>query len=211
MDELKQTFAKNLVSLRTGNKMTQLELGDRLNYSDKTVSKWERGEAIPDATVLKDIAAVFNVSVDQLLSEDAQPAKPPKPARIPPALETPKQHAQHKTISKIAVAGLWLLSAIITVILWSVKDTFIWMILVYTVPLSLLLEIIFTALWSRNKTLWNFIYVSLFVISILACIYLSLLPLNKWMLFLLAVPAEIVIYFSFKLYATKRKKEDEQQ
>ena len=61
--ELKLVFASNLINLRTAAGMTQAELGTQLNYSDKTVSKWERGEAVPDAYVLTQLAALFGVTV----------------------------------------------------------------------------------------------------------------------------------------------------
>ena len=67
LDELKLITASNLINLRTGAGMTQAELGAKLNYSDKTISKWERAEAIPDAYVLTQIAEIFQVSVDSLL------------------------------------------------------------------------------------------------------------------------------------------------
>ena len=68
LGELKLISASNIINLRTSAGMTQAELGAKLNYSDKTISKWERGEAIPDAYVLKQMAQLFNVSVDYLLS-----------------------------------------------------------------------------------------------------------------------------------------------
>ena len=70
MNDIKDIFAKNLSKLRQASGMTQLELGERLNYSDKTVSKWERGESIPDAGMLKQIADEFGVSVDYLLEAE---------------------------------------------------------------------------------------------------------------------------------------------
>ena len=69
MDELKLIFASNLIRLRTAAGMTQAELGEQLNYSDKSISKWERGEAIPDAAVLKRMSEIFGVTVDYLLNE----------------------------------------------------------------------------------------------------------------------------------------------
>ena len=69
MDELKLIFASNLIRLRTAAGMTQAELGEQLNYSDKSISKWERGEAIPDAAVLKRMSEIFGVTVDYLLDE----------------------------------------------------------------------------------------------------------------------------------------------
>ena len=64
MDELKETISKNLVELRTGARLTQAQLADMLNYSDKAVSKWERGEAIPDIRVLIKLAEIYNISVE---------------------------------------------------------------------------------------------------------------------------------------------------
>ena len=64
MDNLKNIVSKNIIYLRKLNQMTQFELGKKLNYSDKAISKWERGEAIPDAYILKQMSELFHVSVD---------------------------------------------------------------------------------------------------------------------------------------------------
>ena len=68
MENLKNIIAKNIADLRIKNEMTQFALAEKLNYSDKAVSKWERGESIPDITVLKEIADLFNVKVDYFLT-----------------------------------------------------------------------------------------------------------------------------------------------
>ena len=70
MDELKLIFASNLIRLRTAAGMTQAELGEQLNYSDKSISKWERGESIPDVAMLKAVADLFSVPVDYLLERE---------------------------------------------------------------------------------------------------------------------------------------------
>ncbi|MBO4346031.1 MAG: helix-turn-helix domain-containing protein [Lachnospiraceae bacterium] len=54
--------------LREKNKMTQLQLADRLGVSDKTVSKWETGKGYPDITLLEPIAGAFKISVTELIS-----------------------------------------------------------------------------------------------------------------------------------------------
>ena len=54
--------------LREKNKMTQLQLAEKLDVSDKTVSKWETGKGYPDITLLEPIAKVFGVSVTELIS-----------------------------------------------------------------------------------------------------------------------------------------------
>lgn len=69
MEDLKRIIADNIAELRKAVPLTQAELAEKLNYSDKAVSKWERGESIPDVIVLKQIAGIFGVSVDYLLEE----------------------------------------------------------------------------------------------------------------------------------------------
>ena len=71
MDELKDTIAKNLIQLRTQAHLTQLQLAEKLNYSDKAVSKWERGEAIPDLRVLVQLAQLYHISVDDIINGSA--------------------------------------------------------------------------------------------------------------------------------------------
>ena len=202
MNDIKDIFAKNLSELRQASGMTQLELGERLNYSDKTVSKWERGESIPDAGILKQIADVFGVTVDYLL--DPEHAAGAAPAAV--LEENDTVYRRHMTIRRIVLAGVWLLSFVIIVLCWIVTQKFFWLILIWTLPVSFLLSIIFTSLWSRNKGRDNYIFISLFIFSILLAIYLSALKANLWMLFLVMIPVEVLMYFCFKLYFDKKKR-----
>ena len=202
MNDIKDIFAKNLSELRQASGMTQLELGERLNYSDKTVSKWERGESIPDAGILKQIADVFGVTVDYLL--DPEHAAGAAPAAV--LEENDTVYRRHMTIRRIVLAGVWLLSFVIIVLCWIVTRKFFWLILIWTLPISFLLSIIFTSLWSRNKGRDNYIFISLFIFSILLAIYLSALKANLWMLFLIMIPVEVLMYFCFKLYFDKKKR-----
>ena len=62
-------ISKNITCLRKKNKMTQGELADKLFYSNKAVSKWERGESLPDAEMLQKIADLFNVPIEYLFQD----------------------------------------------------------------------------------------------------------------------------------------------
>ena len=100
-------IAKNLANLRKQAKMTQQELAEKLNYTDKAVSKWERGEALPDILVLKQLADMYGVKVDDFLHEHEQPV----------VQQTP-------VYRKRALWGKMYVSAIlISVIVWSVCCT----------------------------------------------------------------------------------------
>lgn len=204
MKDIKEIFAANLSELRQASGMTQLELGDRLNYSDKTVSKWERGESIPDAGMLKQIADVFGVTVDYLLEESHEQTE--KHYAVTEEELNDNLYARHITVWKIVQAGVWLFSFLIVVLCWVITRKFYWLILIWTLPVSFLLSIIFTGLWAKKKWQHLYVYISLFILSILLAIYLSALSYNLWMLFLIMVPVEVLLYFIFKLVRTRRAK-----
>ena len=70
MSDKRFIIGKNIAELRKSSGLTQLELAEKLNYSDKSVSKWERGESLPDIVVLKSVADLFEVTLDYLVEEE---------------------------------------------------------------------------------------------------------------------------------------------
>ena len=68
MTQYASNFSANLKSLRKKKKITQKQLAEILGFSEKTVSKWECSESVPDIDVLFDIAKVFQVSIEELFS-----------------------------------------------------------------------------------------------------------------------------------------------
>ena len=196
MDTLKTNFAKKLLTLRTEAGMTQSELGEKLNYSDKTVSKWERGEAIPDAVVLKNISRIFSVSVDALLDDGDLP----KEEEI---TEKPVRFSNYPAIVRVALVGIWTAALLLFVLLWILMDIRYWMIFVYAMPVTAITGLIFNSVWNKGRG--NFWIVSFLVLSCLATVYLGVLALkNAWQLFLLALPAELLVYLSFRIRNRKK-------
>ena len=192
MEDLKDIVSKNIIYLRTNNKMTQLELGRELSYSDKAVSKWERREAVPDAYVLLKLSSIFNVSVDYLLSEHSEKE-----------LKSVTRHrVDRHVISLISFLGLWTLAIFIFAIFWVLGATE-YLIFVYTLPISLVLLIVFTAIWGKRRT--NILYISLLVWSVLSAIYLTMLQYNWWLLFVVGIPAQVLVLLSFKVRKRPRK------
>ena len=72
---LRRTTAKNIAAYRKAHKDTQLDLARKLNYSDKSVSKWERGEGLPDVYILAQIAQLYGITVSNLIGEEEPPKK----------------------------------------------------------------------------------------------------------------------------------------
>ena len=198
LEELKLVTAGNLINLRTGAGMTQAELGAKLNYSDKSISKWERGEAIPDAFVLTQMAELFGVSVDYILSShDAW-----EPTVAP---EDPRQDVVYSTsvITAIAVLGVWTLALTAFVTLWLAVDQLRWQIFVAAFPVSVLTWMVLMCVFKRTKHLKYM--VALFVLSIFVCVYLLLLNKNPWQIFRIAVLAEVIVFLSFHVQKKPKK------
>ena len=198
LNELKLICASNIISLRTAAGLTQAELGAKLNYSDKSVSKWERGEALPDAYVLTQMAEIFGVSVDHLLSShDAWEAP------VEEEKEAPQYSTKH--IIAVSVLGVWTMALTVFVVCW-MMDVIWWQIFFIALSLSLLTMLILDAVFKRYKRL-RFL-IAAFVVSLFVLFYVLMLPVGKlWQIFLIAVPAVAIVYLSFKIRIRSDKKE----
>ena len=203
LDELKLVTAGNIINLRTAAGMTQAELGAKLNYSDKSISKWERGEAIPDAYVLTQMAELFGVSVDYILSSHTgwEPTTAP---------DDPKQDVVYSTsvIIAIAVLGVWTLALTAFVALW-LADMVQWKIFVAAFPISVLTWMVLMCVFKRTRRL-KYI-VALLVLSLFVAFYLLFLHHNPWQIFLIAVLGEVLVFLSFRVQKRPKKSAAEQE
>jgi transcriptional regulator with XRE-family HTH domain len=202
LSELKLISASNIIKLRTGAGMTQAELGEKLNYSDKTISKWERGEAIPDAYVLTQLAEIFGVTVDYILSSHSEW----KPNEVK-AEETPQEHRYSiNMIIAISVLGVWTLALTIFVLVWMFGNAIVWEIFVTALPISILVYMILICAFNRRKNLQYVI--AAFVLSVFVFLY-CVIPMQKpWQLFLIAIPAEIIVFLSCNIRIKSKKTQE---
>lgn len=192
MDEFKKVVAGNITRLRTSMNLTQAQLGEMLNYSDKSISKWERGESVPDVFVLKKIADLAGVTVDYIITphaddEEIQPNK------------TEGRRYSRRFITLTVLAGIWALAVLLFVILW-IAGIVNWLIFVYAIPVSLITLLVLNSVWGDRS--WNLYIISGLVWGIICSVYLTALKYNWWQLFLLGIPAQIIIIFAFSI---KRK------
>ena len=196
LSELKLISASNIIRLRTQAGMTQAELGALLNYSDKSVSKWERGEAIPDAWVLTRLAEIFDVTVDYLLSSHDK--------WVPPAEEEEETQISYGMIYAVAILSVWTMALIAFVVLWTV-GTIWWPVFMVALTASVLVYLILSIIFKRTRNL-QYILAAL-VLSVFLLIYVLMLPLgNHWRLFLILIPAEAIVFFACNIKRKPRKK-----
>ena len=187
MEDLKFITAANIISLRTKAGMTQAQLAELLNYSDKSVSKWERAEAVPDAYVLKHMSEIFGVSVDYLLSSHND---------WEPISQKQKRRYRSEIIVLISMVGIWTLAFFIFIIGWILGHLF-WMVFIYAIPISLITLLVFNSVWEKGKR--NSYIISTLVASIFVMFYLALLRWNPWQILLLIVPAELIVFLAFRV------------
>ena len=198
IEELNQTFANNLVELRKMNKMTQLELADKLGYSDKNVSKWENGLAIPSADILVELSEYFGVTVDYLLTKhDERELKAV-------SLSAHKSIRNKLLITGLAMLCVWLVDLLIFMGLYATIDNS-WVYILYGVPATAIVAIIFISLWFKKRP-YLFIAISILVWSLVACIYLNVciyvgFTSWHWMMFLVCVPLQlaVILWSQFKV------------
>lgn len=199
-DKLAVTIGKNLTRLRKMANMTQLELAEKLNYSDKSVSKWEQGNGIPDVRILVQLAELFGVTLDDLVREQPERTVMPKNTRL----------LRRIIIIACSVGLCWLVAVVSFVLLriFAPAIEYSWLAFVYAVPVSAIVILVFSCVW-RYKWV-RVISVSVLVWTALTCIYLtayvSLIAnaaeneiwlKNLWLLFLIGVPLQFLALFFF--------------
>ena len=193
--ELKLISASNIIRLRQSKGLTQAELGKLLNYSDKSISKWERGEAIPDAYTLLQIAEIFDVDVDYMLSshDDWEPHSEEKHiAQMPEGM---KGYSAEVLIWLIIVS-VWTAAITGFVVLW-LAGIVCWEIFMIALPVSLLVLIILESIFYPKKNLQFFI--SAFVVSLFVMLYLLFPDKNLWQIFLIAAPSVAIVFLACNL------------
>ena len=187
MEDLKPIFATNLATLRKKKGWTQLELAERLNYSDKAVSKWERGESLPDVVILKQLADLFEVTVDYILEKDHETAVP----------LSKRKRRNRAMITGISAVTVWLIASIVFFSLGFVESapSWSWLVFLAAVPVCCIVLLVFSALWWGKR--WLFSAVSVLIWSILTCaifiVYFAT-HLNIWLIFVIGVPAQIIVF-----------------
>lgn len=204
MQDVKVVFAQNLISLRKQMKLTQIELAEKINYSDKAVSKWERGESIPDVTVLMTIASLFGVTLDFLVTEHAEPEIVAEQTSYAQAVKK-RNRMLVAAITFFAIAALeTVVFAILQSIVGGLGDNLLYCY-VYPIPVAAIVAIVFTSLWARpSLRFWS---VTLLIVSLILDVFL--IPWQvagvciPWV-FLILIPAELVTMLSFKIIRIKK-------
>lgn len=188
-DFLAITIGENIARLRRLSNMTQSELAEKINYSDKSVSKWEQGNGIPDVRILLQLAELFNVSVDDLVREHKEAPVMPKKTRL----------RRRIIISLLSVGLCWLVAVVAFVfigIIWpDVPNT--WLAFVYAVPASAIIVLVFSCVWHYRWV--RIAAITVLIWLTLTCIYLTahVCGAEIGLIYFIGVPLQILALIFF--------------
>ena len=203
--EINEIIGKNLAKLRKEKNLTQREVAAKLDFSDKSVSKWESGESIPGVDVLVKLAELYGVKLDYFVTEEHTADQIAQPKEEKPVKEASRYRYSRFTISLMAILLIWVAAVCVFIFVQNAYPN-IWIAYVWALVASFVMAIVFNSIWGKLK--YTFWFVSLFIWTGLAGIFLQLLieGISFWQIFLLGVPLQVLtILCACLLFKNKRK------
>ncbi|MEE1035643.1 MAG: helix-turn-helix transcriptional regulator [Oscillospiraceae bacterium] len=205
-EKLKYQIGANIAAYRKQAGMTQAGLAEKLNYSDKAVSKWERGESIPDVITLMQLAELFEVTVNDLLADPN--ALPGNPGTLEKAMTQVSEKALKRKANKNVILALtttlvWFVALFVFVIMSSFEmlDPYSWLIFFFAIPANAIVLLSLRSAWRDFR--WNQGLITVIAWGSLLTIYMTILVVfhyNFWKIFLLGIPGQIAIWLWFRLF-----------
>lgn len=184
MKNIREIISHNIVSLRKQQGMTQLDLAQKVNYSDKAVSRWEKGEVMPDVETLQSISEAFNVPLAYLFEEHQKVSDS--------IVESERNELLVKILMVLAV---WTVATIVFVYGKINYNTIYWMIYVWAVPASCTM-LLYLNRKQKNKMV-SLVCSTILCWSLLTCIYLQFMNYQSWIIFLIGIPIQAAIIVSY--------------
>lgn len=212
-EKVKLRIGGNIAAFRKRTGLTQAGLAERLNYSDKAVSKWERGESVPDVLTLMHLAEQLEVDVNDLLADPN--VLPGEPVGIQKAMAQVSEKALHRKANKNIILGLsttlvWFVALLIFVVVSSIPvlENYSYLAFIYAIPANAIVLLSLRSAWRDFR--WNRALISVIVWGGLLSVHMSLLVfigLNIWKIYLLGIPGQIAIFLWFRMFRKDKKEE----
>lgn len=192
LKDVKSIVAKNLTMLRKNKGLTQAELAEKLNYSDKAVSRWEHGDTMPDVNVLYELCEFYNITMNDLVDENCEIKEENNKKQ--------QEEIYHIWLGILLAVMVWLFATVVFIFTQVVFHKGYWNVFVWAVPLSCVL------LQRSCKTVFNwitkFVFTSISIWTLIAAMYLHVLVVfkaNLWMIFLVGIPVQVIAFLWQKI------------
>ena len=187
MKDLRMTVAKNLADCCKAAGFTQLQLAEKLNYSDKAVSKWERGESLPDIAVLCELAELYGVTLDYLVREHT---RRPSVGRY--------KKRRRAIVAVMSCLLVWVVATLIySVLLICGLPGKLWLSFVWALPATSVVCVVFSCVWGNRYH--RAVSVSALIWTLALALFLTIPVRNMWLVFVVSVPVQALAVFWFIL------------
>lgn len=195
MRDVRPIISKNLALLRKEKGLTQAELAQKFNYSDKAVSRWEHGDTLPDVNVLCELCDFYGITLADLTDEDCSSKK-----------QEATKFSKEMRIYKIwrcilSSAFIWLLATTVFIYASTVMGkSGMWVLFIWSVPLSCLAFLFFGKNIFNN--LVHFILDSVIMWTLIASVFFTIMITTGyvfWQLFLIGIPLELILFLTYKM------------
>ena len=211
-EKLKLQIGANIASYRKRAGMTQAGLAEKLNYSDKAISKWERGESVPDVLTLVQLAEQFDITVGDLLVDPNQ--LPEETGIVQQAMEqvvekTLKRKANKSIILRLSSLLVWFVALLFYVVVSSFDIPYSWLAFLVAIPADAIVMLSLRSAWHDFR--WNQALISMIVWGSLLCIHMFLLVFlkyNCWKIYLLGIPGQAAIWLWFRMFRPVKENHD---
>ncbi|MBP3683897.1 MAG: helix-turn-helix transcriptional regulator [Oscillospiraceae bacterium] len=212
-EKLKHQIGANIAAHRKNAGLTQAGLAEKLNYSDKAVSKWERGESVPDVLTLMALAEQFGITVNDLLADpDALPGNPGKleKAMTQVSEKALKRKANKNVILALSSTLVWFVALLAFVLLSSFDflKQYSCLLFFVAIPANAIVLLSLRSAWHDFR--WNKALISIIVWGSLLSIFMVIQAIwgyHFWKLFLLGIPGQIAIFLWFHMFHPTKKEE----
>ena len=215
-ETIKYRIGSNIAAYRKRDGLTQVSLAEKLNYSDKAISKWERGESIPDVLTLMQLAELFGVTVNDLICDpNALPEN--SDSKLEKAMTQVSEKALKRKANKNVIQALsstlvWFVALLAFVLLSSFPrlQPYSCLLFFVAIPANAIVLLSLRSAWHDFR--WNQMLITLIVWGSLLSIYMVLLTLyhyNFWKIFLLGIPGQIAIFLWFRMFRPAKNTQKE--
>lgn len=192
MNDINLIVSQNLVKLRKKSNLTQAQLAEKLNYSDKSISKWEKGESIPSVSVLMQIADFYKVKIQDIVYPNKSLS--PQKSKI----------RERSLVSLLLTMSVWLVATILFVVFnfLSLFDA-TWLCFIVAIPVSFFVLSVVFFRWKNILVVG--ILLSFFIWTAILAINLCLSTYQTWMIYLIGCPLQLIIIFACGLYYLRKR------
>lgn len=199
MENIREIVRENLVKLRKERKLTQIELSQKIGYSDKAISRWETGEVTPDVETLNALATLYGIPIAAFFEKY-------KPER-PKSADERQQIVRKVAVALLGIACVWFFAIIGYSRLGVLFHDRNWLVFIWAIPFSFAVAIYCNVKW--GKRLITLILASGLSWTLLLSIFLQFTEFHTFMTFVSGVPIQIgIILLAFIRPSGKHKAEE---